>query len=480
MKWCLEQVGVIYRLDDGSRIAALTNVSCTVQSGERIAIVGDNGSGKSTLARLLAGIIQPTTGRFAFEGKDSHESGTAALVLQNPGDNIIGETIREEIELTVGGVDDEAKRTRVEALLSQYGLAELLDRPLAELSGGETQLVALVCGLLSGRRMVVLDEPTSHLDPPARRLLIDHLLTHSFDTPGQCDTMPSVLFITQYREEARHFPRVIELDKGKLAFDGAPEELPEQTRQDSPGDNPLPVGADSRSIIVVQGLNQSPTGNGESAAVLKDITLTVWAGDAIGIIGPIGSGKTTLGYHLAGLMAPTVGTVEYQQDVSTADPPVVLIQFPERQLFAETVLDDVAFGARSRGLDRSAATARSGQVLDAVGLPSAEFEQRSPFSLSGGQKRRVALASVAVCGAKLYILDEPTSALDADGHAVLEMQLRRWHTEGVAFIVISHDIGWLRRVTERVWIMNRGRLLVDGKWSDAQTGDALRRIGFIV
>ncbi|MBD3298728.1 MAG: ATP-binding cassette domain-containing protein [candidate division Zixibacteria bacterium] len=480
MQWCLDQVGVVYRLDDGSRIAALSGVSCSIRQGERVAVIGNNGSGKSTLARLLAGIIQPTTGRITHEGEDNHDLGTAALVLQNPGDNIIGETVREEIELTVGGVDDAVTSPRRDALLSQYGLVELLDRPLAELSGGETQLVALVCGLLSGRRMVVLDEPTSHLDPPARRLLIDHLMTQSSDTHDQFESTPAVLFITQYRDEAQYFPRVIELDRGRLSFDGAPEELPVRDRDESPDDNPLPVDSESRPIVVVQGLNQSRSANGESAAVLKEITLTVQAGDAIGIVGPIGSGKTTLGYHLAGLMEPSAGTVEYRQGVSTADPPVVLIQFPERQLFAETVLDDVAFGARNRGLDRSAAAAQTRQVLDAVGLPAAEFEQRSPFSLSGGQKRRVALASVAVCGATLYILDEPTSALDADGHAALEEQLRRWRTEGVAYIVISHDVDWLRRVTERVWIIDKGRLLLDAHWPDDATGAALEQIGFVV
>ncbi|GAB4328796.1 MAG: hypothetical protein Kow0074_24920 [Candidatus Zixiibacteriota bacterium] len=479
MPWCLDNVGVTYRLEDGSRVAALNGINLTIGAGERIALVGGNGSGKSTLARVLGGIIQPTTGRFTVDGSDDGAVGTAALVLQNPGDNIIGQTVREELDLTLGGRQDGSASSNRSALLSRFGLSHLLDRNLSELSGGETQLVALVCGLLSGRRIVVLDEPTSHLDPPSRRLLLDHLLCDDSDDSTPDPATPAVVFVTQYREEARRFSRVIELSAGQVTYDGAPDGLAPAAVSPHSGEDCTASDAEQPTILAVRGLSKHQDGMGATAPILSDVTLTVRAGDTIGLVGPIGSGKTTLGYHLAGLLARHGGTVEYGGSITTSRPPVVLIQFPERQLFAETVLEDVGFGIRNRGIADEEADVLARRSLDAVGLPAEVYEGRSPFSLSGGQKRRAALASVAVCGAELYILDEPTSSLDSEGLTALEGQLCQWRKSGIAYIVISHDLEWLRRVTRRVWIMSAGRVIADVNWAAPECNAALAKIEFL-
>jgi energy-coupling factor transport system ATP-binding protein len=156
-----------------------------------------------------------------------------------------------------------------------------------------------------------------------------------------------------------------------------------------------------------------------------------------------------------------------------------MIQFPERQLFCATVGDDVAFGPFARGNERQQATELATTALEMMGLPPAEFSERSPFELSAGQQRRAGMAGVAACSAPFYILDEPTAALDADGLARLESLLAKWQSESVAYLIISHDLDWLAQVTHRVWVMDAGRILFDGIWSDSvQLDPILTSIGF--
>ena len=477
MSWTLSDVSVSYRLDDGARVEALLHVSAAIQSGEHLAVIGRNGSGKSTLAKVLSGIIAPSGGTIQCNGHAPRDDEFGALVLQDPADNIIGATIREEIELTLGTVQRSERIAQADTLLRRFGIAHLLDRPSDTLSGGETQLAALICGILSGRTLVVLDEPSSHLDPPSRETLISRLVLASVDDDA---TWPSaaIVFVTQYPEEARQFPRVIELDRGRIRYDGAPQEWNGSSSSvRAIGWSPRPSG-NPATILVSTNLSQRPESPSSNANLLTDISVQVKRGDAIGLAGPIGSGKTTLAYHLSGLVKSPEGSVKFTPGVSGDAQPVVLIQFSDRQLFAESTLEDVAFGPRNQGLSDGEATGIAEDRLEKVGLPANQFGLRSPFSLSGGQKRRVALAGIAACRTPLFILDEPTSALDVEGITCLEEHLREWNERGIAYIVISHDIPWLEEVTSRIWIMNEGRLLADTTWIDPACGEALRAIGF--
>jgi energy-coupling factor transport system ATP-binding protein len=156
-----------------------------------------------------------------------------------------------------------------------------------------------------------------------------------------------------------------------------------------------------------------------------------------------------------------------------------MIQFPERQLFCPTVAQDVTFGPSARGKTRAQASELAAAALATLGLPPSEFMDRSPFDLSAGQQRRVGMAGVAACSAPFYVLDEPTAALDTDGLFRLENLLAEWHNAGTAYLIISHDLEWLASVTCRVWIMNEGRLVFDGSWSDSELlAASLDSIGF--
>lgn len=477
MNWTLDRVTVTYRLPDGTRIDALRYVSLAIQPGERLAIVGANGSGKSALALGLAGLITPTAGQIALPEGDSQAGSDnpnwAALVFQNPDDNLIARTVTEEIALTLEhAVSPGEPKNAVDDVLGQFHIAHLADRAVARLSGGEKQALALACAFASRRRLIVLDEPTSHLDPPSRRGLL-RLLTD----PASWEQLTIVL-ITQYAEEARQFARIVHLEDGIVVYDG-------------PGDgwtpSPRPSGrifvstevipSSSPPIITTTSLCQrEQPGWPLPPSPLTNISVTVNPGDAVGLSGPIGSGKSTLAFHLAGLIPAPSGTVTRE---SGRNLPVVLIQFPERQLFCPTILDDVIWGPVQKGVAKHAARATATQLLDRLQLPVAEFATRSPFALSGGQRRRAALAGAAACQAPLYILDEPTAALDAPGMRRLEDLLQDWHSTRTAFVIISHDLNWLARVTTRLWVMDAGEIQFDGLWSDSITlPPLLERLGF--
>jgi energy-coupling factor transport system ATP-binding protein len=203
---------------------------------------------------------------------------------------------------------------------------------------------------------------------------------------------------------------------------------------------------------------------------LDGVTLRIEEGEAVGLAGPTGSGKSTLVQHFNGLLRPTsgqvrVGGVEIPRrgDLRPVRALVgMLFQFPEQQLFEETVAQDVAFGPRNLGLRGEELTARVNESLRQVGLDPAEFGPRSPFTLSGGQQRLVALAGVLATGPRCLILDEPTAGLDPRSRTQLLESLGRWRRElGLTLVVISHHMEELARLVDRLVVMDSGRVVAD-------------------
>jgi energy-coupling factor transport system ATP-binding protein len=356
-----------------------------------------------------------------------------------------------------------------------------MDRPVQCLSGGEKQKLAIACAVASGRDLIVLDEPTSHLDPPGRRDLLAHILGSSWRDRPSAGGNPAVVLITQYLEDARRFPRVVMLHQGAVVYDGTADGWQGLPASSAHGNFiPQPSIPGAPVIVTTDRLSQLAQPSWPlPSSPLSDVTIQIRAGDAIGLCGPIGSGKSTLGYHLAGLFDSYAGTRDVAGSGQPQRSPVVMIQFPERQLFCATVGDDVAFGPSARGNERKRAVESAAMALETMGLPPAEFWERSPFELSAGQQRRAGMAGVAACSAPFYILDEPTAALDADGLARLESLLAQWQGAGVAYLIISHDLDWLAQITHRVWVMDAGHILFDGVWSDSvQLDPVLASIGF--
>ncbi len=204
---------------------------------------------------------------------------------------------------------------------------------------------------------------------------------------------------------------------------------------------------------------------------LKDVSLEIPQGQFVGIIGHTGSGKSTLIQHLNGLVKATSGKILYEgQDIyaegynmRTLRSQVGLVfQYPEHQLFEVDVISDVCFGPKNQGLSAEECEARAKEALELVGFPEKYYHQ-SPFELSGGQKRRVAIAGVLAMRPKVLILDEPTAGLDPKGRDEILDQVERLHKEtGMTVILVSHSMEDVARYVERIIVMNRGEKMLDG------------------
>ena len=204
---------------------------------------------------------------------------------------------------------------------------------------------------------------------------------------------------------------------------------------------------------------------------LKDVSLEIPQGQFVGIIGHTGSGKSTLIQHLNGLTRATSGRILYEgrniyeegYDMRWLRSQVGLVfQYPEHQLFEVDVLSDVCFGPKNQGLSQKECEAQAKEALDLVGFPDKYYKQ-SPFELSGGQKRRVAIAGVLAMRPKVLVLDEPTAGLDPKGRDEILDQVERLHKEtGMTVILVSHSMEDVARYVERIIVMNRGEKMLDG------------------
>lgn len=224
---------------------------------------------------------------------------------------------------------------------------------------------------------------------------------------------------------------------------------------------------------------------------LRDVTLAIDEGEFVAIIGPTGSGKSTLVQHFNALLRPTSGSVRVAGQ-NLSDPKAdlkrirqqvgLLFQYPEHQLFEESVFEDVAFGPRNMGLDPDEVKTRVQGALAAVGLDPAAFGPRSPFALSGGEMRRVAVAGVLAMSPKVLVLDEPAAGLDPRGKAEILGRFRSLHAQrGITVLLITHDMDEAAALAQRVIVLDEGRVVMDGLARAVFTrADDLARLGLTV
>ena len=491
----LKKVCVKYRPAGGTPVTALTEITLELQRGEKIAVFGPNGSGKSTLLRIMAGLERPTRGTVSIFG---HSADTKELPLelrrrigfvwQNPEDVFATETVTEEIQFALECRSLPATKN-LPTILEKFDLAHLADRKLNRLSGGEKQQVALASVLAVAPEMIFLDEPTSYLDPPARR---EFLQSPVFNDPLRHNT---TILVTQYWSEAKTFERVLVLYEGRIIHDGPPDQY-------TPDDdlntttfielNENWLNADTAQVtdplVVVENLRQTtPIFPGELVHPLQDISFTVRPGERVGIIGPTGAGKSTLAYHLTGLMPGYEGKISIAgkqisgKKKKTKRPPVALLfQNPDHHLFAETIAQDVAFGPLNVGLPKETISTHVERSLELAGLSPDTFSSRSPFEISGGEQRKAATAGTLALPAAVYIFDEPTAYLDTESAANIESLLLALATAGKAVLVISHDLPFLRRTCPRWLILDRGVLIYDGTLDEINRDQTpLLKIGFL-
>jgi energy-coupling factor transport system ATP-binding protein len=219
---------------------------------------------------------------------------------------------------------------------------------------------------------------------------------------------------------------------------------------------------------------------------LRDVTFSVRKGEFLGIAGHTGSGKSTLIQHMNGILKPVSGTVlvkgadvsQKKNEAALRGTVGVVFQYPEQQLFAETVAKDVAFGPRNLGLSEEDVDRRVREAMARVGLPYDEFAERSPFALSGGQQRRAAFAGVLAMEPSVLVLDEPAAGLDPASRTSFLAMVKRLHEQGLTVVMVSHDMDDLAAMCDRVAIMNQGRLMAIGAPDQLFVHErALRNVG---
>jgi energy-coupling factor transport system ATP-binding protein len=474
----------------------------TIRPGESVVVLGANGAGKSTLAALLAGVVVPNTGsvvRAAPPLADGRPSLPAGLVTQNPEDCFSSPLVREELGVVLENLDrdpGEIERA-VEAMLVEVGLDGHAGAHPAQLSGGQKQLLAVASLLIAEPPLLLLDEPLTLLDGQGRAE-VEQLLARS-----RADGAASVFFSCEVEDAARG-ERVLILHRGTVVWEGAPADLPRDeaalapwgllppgpTLQDAARrGTPACAGAPVAAITVTDVHYAYGLHTPAVRPVLRGVELEARPGEVLGIVGAIGSGKTTLVQHCNGLFLPQRGrvrvggrTLESGTRLSRllSDEVGIVFQFPEKQLFAATVAEDVAAGLAFAQSDEALIPGRVRAALGRVGLDPDEYGDRSPFTLTWGEKRLVALAGVLVLDTPCLIFDEPGAGLDPFGRRRIGVLLSELaHREGKTVVVVSHHLADLFSVADRVAVLHEGRIASCGTAAKLLASGGLRRLGLL-
>lgn len=446
---------------------------------------------------------------------------SAGMVFQNPDNQIIATVVEEDVGFGPEnlGVPTKEIWQRVDDALEKVGMTEYRYRSPNKLSGGQKQRVAIAGVVAMRPECIVLDEPTAMLDPNGRKEVIRTV------RDLQKQEKVTVILITHYMEEVTDADYIYVMDKGKVVMEGKPEQifskvdLLKHYRLDVPQATAVadelirkgfPVSAGTltgealcREVVSLareRGRIQDPLGkevyrdevksrpDGDPVLRLKNLNyiynpgtayekhamkgvdLDIWQGEFIGIIGHTGSGKSTLIQHLDGLIRATGGELFFQGEniyqegysMKTLRQQVGLVfQYPEHQLFEADVLSDVCFGPKNQGLSDEECRQRAKEALQMVGFPETLYNA-SPFDLSGGQKRRVAIAGVLAMRPKVLVLDEPTAGLDPKGRDdILDQIALLQKTTHMTVILVSHSMEDVARYVDRIIVMNRGEKIFD-------------------
>ena len=423
------------------RARGLEDVSLEIEPGERVLVLGPSGSGKSTLLRALAGLVPHFHGgRFEgtvkVDGRDTRRTapadlaGTVSFLFQDPEDQVVFGQVENEVifGLESTGVPSAEIAGRAEDALAAVGAEHLAGRRTGELSAGELQRVCLAAALALRPHLLLLDEPTSQLDPDAAGALLDLV--------GRLDT---ALVLSEQRPTGplAACDRVLFLEHGRLLLDAPRDEALSWLSEHRSAYLPRETGeltacsADGEAIVTVEEVAFAYPGG---PPVLDGASLELHRGEVTALIGPNGCGKTTLAKIAAGLLEPAAGSVDRDGRAC------YLSQDPGRYLVRERADEEVALAVAG---DRR----RARHALADVGLTG--FEERHPRDLSSGERERLALAAVLVAEPDVLILDEPTRGVDPQRKDELAALLRERAHER-ATLVVTHDLVFASEVADRI------------------------------
>lgn len=531
----IKSVNLVHRFsvtDENDNIieenSALDGVNIEVEEGQFIAVLGHNGSGKSTFARHINALLTPDEGSMYVNGWDTKDESklwdirqSAGMVFQNPDNQIIATVVEEDVGFGPEnlGVPTEEIWQRVNKALEAVEMTEYRHSSPMRLSGGQKQRVAIAGVVAMKPKCIILDEPTAMLDPNGRKEVIKTV------TELNKKEKVTVILITHYMNEVINADKVFVMDKGKVVMEGTPREIFSHVEElkalglDVPqvteiayklGKQGIDMGGcvltidefkerykaatghailnnknisfndidgsrdDTERKLLLEARNLKfvyEEGTANEKGALDDVSLKIFEGEFLGIIGHTGSGKSTLIQHLNGLMRADSGEIYFNNeniyDKEFSMPFLrkhvgLVFQYPEHQLFETTVLEDVCFGPKNLGLSREEAKEAAIKALTQVGLGENYYE-KSPFELSGGEKRRVAIAGVLAMNPEVLILDEPTAGLDPKGRDNILNQLKLLQRErNIAIVLVSHSMEDVARYADRLVVMNGGKKLYDG------------------
>ena len=508
-----EQVRFQYKKRDvdGNVIATeeiLKGVDLTIKKGEFIALLGRNGSGKTTFSKQLNAILRPSEGTVTVDEMGTKDADKlyeirqrVGMVFQNPDNQMVAASVEEEVAFGPEnlGMESDTIVARVKQALEQVRMWKRRKTAPNHLSGGQKPRIAIAGILAMHPDYIVLDEPTAMLDPKGRKEVMEAL-----QRLNQEQEM-TVILITHDMEEAALASRVILLADGQMRFDGRPEKffgadallaemgmeapLSYRVQQAMGSAANLQSGAgEKRDKCKIDALDKfekdkdllslqhvsyiySP-GTAYEKVALDDVNLSLGKGEIVGLAGHTGSGKSTMIQLLNGLLKPTGGTVTFEgKDIHAKgysgnylrSKVGMVFQYPEHQMICDTVWEDVAFGPGKQGLTGEACETRVEEALRFVDLPE-KYYQASPLQLSGGQKRRVAIAGVLAMQPEYIILDEPAAGLDAAGKREIFDRIRRMSREqGIGVLLVSHSMEDLAEYADRIIVLDDGKKILDDR-----------------
>jgi len=498
---------VTYAYPD-AKTPVFEGLSLSIPRGSFTLVVGPSGSGKSTLLRCLNGLVPHFTGgtirgRIRVAGRDPVSLGPQGMsdcvgfVFQDPEAQFVVDEVEGELAFAMEnmGLPEIVMRRRVEEVLDQLSIAPLRSRRISTLSGGERQRVAIGAALTLQPEILVLDEPTSQLDPQAAEEVLTHLQKLNQDLGLTIVLAEHRLErVLQYADQVLYLP-----GDGRPPVYGSPREVMARAELAPPlvalgkalGWEPLPLtikegrrfvrgvekpvqaqaveGSYRRSespIIELQGVWFAYDGQ----EALRGIDLTICAGEIVALMGRNGSGKTTLLKNLVGLLRPQGGRVRlFGEDIRHRETQDIaqrvgyVPQNPNALLFADTVRDEVIFTRRSHGLPLEA----SPEVLRWLGLES--LADAYPRDLSAGERQRVALAAIIAAEPQVLLLDEPTRGMDYLQKRALARFLREQQKRGRTTVLATHDVELVAQVADRIVLLGDGEVVVDGPTRQVMT-----------
>lgn len=511
----IEHLSYHFQDDEAALRPALEDVNLTIREGEWVALLGANGSGKTTLVRQLNALLLPTSGQVRINGMDTRDRrnrpqirATIGMVFQNPEDQIVAGIVEEDAafgpeNLAVAPAEI---RRRVDEALEQVGLSQHSLRPPHLLSAGQKQRLAIAGVLAMRPRCIIFDEATTMLDPVGRRSVLE--IMRRLHAAGM-----TILFITHFMEEAANAERLVVLNKGRLVADDSPAVIFSQPVRLAEWDLEQPPAA-----AVAESLRQSiskfpsaiysasdlqaallslPHGEvtlspasqaGATTAApiiqvddlahvymldtplahqaLTSVSLEIPEGSGYALLGATGSGKSTLLQHLNGLLRPQKGSVRVgpyllnDPKIKTRDVVALaglVFQNPENQFFEQYVGDEIAYGPRQFTSDEPLAQ-RVRRAMELVGLDFEAFKDRLTFTLSGGERRKVALASILALSPRILLLDEPLAGLDPAARRTTLNRLGNLRLQtGATLVLSSHQMEDVVALARDAVVLHQGR-----------------------